>query len=164
MQVKWLKEKLKEVELEMEESICEPEQGEIFGEIEDGDLKIETSSEAKGSHEFKTENMCMYASETSKEGQLVDIVMKKEEDHQNPNYVLEEDEIDRSHMQLEEDIKQPSEGLEEIEEETIKEFLNHMNDLEQQGDMMAEPSSETIGSYIFKTDSLYMMTYIAGEK
>ena len=29
---------------------------------------------------------------------------------------------------------------------------------------MAKPSSETIGSYIFKTDSLCMMTDIAGEK
>ena len=34
-QVKWLMEKLKEVKLEMEESICEPEQGEILGETED---------------------------------------------------------------------------------------------------------------------------------
>ena len=33
-QVKWWKGKLKEVELEMEESICEPEQGEILGESE----------------------------------------------------------------------------------------------------------------------------------
>jgi len=37
MQVKWLKEKLKEVELEMEESICEPKQGEFLGESEDED-------------------------------------------------------------------------------------------------------------------------------
>ena len=62
------------------------------------------------------------------------------------------------------DIKQLSEELEEIEEKTIKEFLNHMNDLEQQGDMMVEPSSETTGSYVFKTDSLCMMVDIAGEK
>ena len=55
---------------------------------------------------------------------------------------MEKDEIDRCHIQLEKDIRQPSEGLEEIEEETIKEFLNHMNDLEQQGEMMVEPSSE----------------------
>ena len=34
-QVKWQKEKLKEVELEMEESICEPEQGQILRESED---------------------------------------------------------------------------------------------------------------------------------
>ena len=164
MKVKWLKGKLKEVELEMEEYICEPEQGEILGETEDENLKIETSSEAKGSHGFKTNNLYMYAGETCKEGQLYDIVIKEEEDKQNPNSVLEEDEIDRSHMQLEEYVKQPSEGLEEIEEETIKEFLNHMNNLEQQGDMMVEPSSETIGSYIFKTNSLCMMVDIAGEK
>jgi len=56
--------------------------------------------------------------------------MKKEEDEQNINYVLEKDEIDRSHMQLEKYVKKPTEGLEEIEGETIKEFLNHINDLE----------------------------------
>ena len=77
---------------------------------------------------------------------------------------MEEDEIDRSHMQLEEDIKKSSEGLEEIKEETIKEFLNHMKDLEQQGDMMVEPSSETTESYILKTDSLCMMVDIVGEE
>ena len=98
------------------------------------------------------------------ERQFVDIVIRKEKDQQNQNFVLEEDEVDRSHIQLVEDVKQLSEGLEEIEKETIEEFLNHMNDLEQQGDMMAEPSSETIGSYIFKTDSLCMMADIAGEK
>jgi len=131
MQVQWLMEKLKEVELEMEDYICEPEQIEILGESEDEDLKTETSSEARGSHGFKSENVCMFTSKTSKERQFVDIVIKKEEDKQNLNYVLEEDEIDGSHMQLGKDIKQPSEGLEEIEEETIEEFLNHMKDLEQ---------------------------------
>lgn len=67
---------------------------------------------------------------------------------------MEEDEIDRSHIHLEKDVKQPSERLEETEEETIEEFLNYMKDLEQQGDMMAETSSGTISSYAFKTDSL----------
>jgi len=62
------------------------------------------------------------------------------------------------------DIKQPSEGLEEIEEETIEGFLNYVKDLKQQGDMMTEPSSETTKSYVFKTDSLCMMAGIAGEK
>ena len=61
------KEKLKEVGLEMEESICEPKQGEILGESEDEDLKTETSSEAKGSHGFKSDNLCMFAGETCKE-------------------------------------------------------------------------------------------------
>lgn len=105
-QVKWLKEKLKEVELEMEESICELEQGEILGEsegyieakewgssedlmdywdsskqhekmlIEDEDLKTETLSETKRSDDFKFDNLCMFAGE----GRLDDIVMKKEED------------------------------------------------------------------------------------
>jgi len=55
---------------------------------------------------------------------------------------------------LEKDIKQQCEGLEEIEEETIEEFLNHMKDLEHQGDMMVEPSSGTIESYVFKIDNL----------
>ena len=99
-------------------------------------MKTKTSSEAKGSHGFKTDNLCVFAGETCKEGQFFDIFIKEEEDQDNLNSVMEKDEIDRSHMQLEEDIKQPSVGLEEIEEETIKEFLNHMNDLEQQGDMM----------------------------
>jgi len=34
MQVKWLMEKIREAELEMEVSICEPEQGEVLGEEE----------------------------------------------------------------------------------------------------------------------------------
>ena len=55
---------------------------------------------------------------------------------------------------MEKDIKQQCEGLEEIEEETIEEFLNHMKDLEHQGDMMVEPSSGTIESYVFKIDNL----------
>ena len=97
---------------------------------EDEDLKTETSSEAKGSHGFKTDNLCVFIGKTSKEGQFSDIVMKKEEDKMNLNSFLEEDEIDRSHMQLEKDINQPSEGLEEIEEETIAKFLNHLKDLE----------------------------------
>ena len=77
---------------------------------------------------------------------------------------MEEDEIDRSHIQLGKDIKQPSEGLEEIEEETIEEIMNHKENLEQQGDMMVEASSETIESYVFKTDSLCMMADTVGEK
>ena len=77
--VKWLKGKLKEFELEMEESICEPEKGEILGETKDEDLNIETSSEAKGSHGFKFDNLCLFVGETG-EGQFVDIVMKKKKD------------------------------------------------------------------------------------
>lgn len=79
-QLRWLMEKLKEVELEMEESICEPEQGEIMRISENEDLKTETSSETKGSHGFKTDNLCVFAGETCKEGQFVDIVVKEEED------------------------------------------------------------------------------------
>ena len=90
--------------------------------------------------------------------------MKEKEDQHNLNSVLEEDEIDRSHIQLDKDIKQPTEGLEEIEEETIKEFLSHKENLEQKGEMIVEASNETIGSYVFKIDSLCIMAGIAGEK
>ena len=79
----------------------------------DEDLKAETSSETKRSDYFKFDNLCMFAGETC-EGQFADIVIKEEEDKQNLNYFLEEDEIDRSHIQLEKDIKQPSEGFEKI--------------------------------------------------
>ena len=64
----------------MEEYIFKPKQGEFVGESEYEDLKAETSSEAKGSHGFKTDNLCMYAGKTCKEGQLADIVIKEEED------------------------------------------------------------------------------------
>lgn len=103
--------KLKEakLEMEMEESIYEPERGEILGETEDEDLKTETSSETKRSDDFKSDNFCMFVGETC-EGQFADIVIKEKEDKQNLNSVLEEDEIDSSHMQLEEDIKQPGES------------------------------------------------------
>jgi len=52
------------------------------------------------------------------------------------------------------DIEQPSEGLEEIEEQTIEELLSHKENLEQQGDMMVGTSSGTTRSYVFKIDSL----------
>jgi len=100
-----------------------------MGENEDEDLKIETSSEAKRSDGFKSNNLCMSVGEACKEGQFANIVIKEEDDKQNLNSILEEDEIDRSHMQLEKDIKQPSEGLEEVEEETIEEFPSHMKTL-----------------------------------
>ena len=116
--VRWLMEKLREAELEMEVSICEPEQGEFLSE--DENLKTETSSEGKRSDDFKYDNLCMFAGETCEERQFVGIVVKEEEDRQNLNYVLKEDEIDRSHMQLGKDIQQPSQGLEEIEEEIIE--------------------------------------------
>ena len=55
-------------------------------------------------------------------------------------------------------------NFEEIEEETTEEFPSQKENLEQQGDMMTEASSEIIVSYVFKTDSLCMMAGIAGEK
>ena len=39
--------------------------------IEDEDLKTATSSEAKWSHGFKFDNLCMFAGETCKEGKLL---------------------------------------------------------------------------------------------
>lgn len=40
----------------------------------------------------------MFAGETCGKGQFSNIVIKEEEDMHNPNYVLKEDEIDRSHV------------------------------------------------------------------
>ena len=77
-QVKSLVEELREVELEMEVSICEVEQGEVLGE--DEDLKTKTSSETKRSHDCKSNNLCMFAGETCKEGQFSNIFIKEEED------------------------------------------------------------------------------------
>jgi len=69
----------------------------FLGDNEDEDLKTETSSKTKGSHGFKSDNLCIFAGER----QLADFFMKKERDQQNQNYVLEEHEVDRSHIQLE---------------------------------------------------------------
>lgn len=115
-QVKRLVEEISEAELEMEVSICEREQGEVLGE--DEDLKTETSSETKGSHDFKSDHFCMFTSEKCDEGQFVDIDIKHEE--------------------VEKDIRQSSEGLDEIEERTIEIFLSHVKDLEQQEDLVIE--------------------------
>jgi len=61
----------------------------------------------------------MFEGETDKR-QFVDIVIEEEEDQQNLNYLLEKDEIGRYHIQMEKYVKQPSEGLKEMEEGTIK--------------------------------------------
>ena len=75
-QVKWQVEELREAELEMEEYICIPEQGEILGEDEDwsfvkdlmnhmkdseqqGDRMTKASSETTRSYAFKTDSLCM---------------------------------------------------------------------------------------------------------
>ena len=118
-QVKNLVEELKEAELEMEVSICEAEQGEVLNE--DEDLKTEMSSETKGSHDFKSGNLCMFAGETCEEGQFSDIDIKEEEDRHNLKIFLKEE--------VEKDIKQSSKGLDEIEENTIEIFLSHVKDL-----------------------------------
>ena len=41
----------------------EMEQGEFLGDSEDEDLKTEISSKDKGTHGFKSENLCMFAGE-----------------------------------------------------------------------------------------------------
>lgn len=108
----------------------------------------------------------MFAGETCEERQFADIfINKEEEDRKNLNFVLKEDEIDRSHVnactqlrksftfqhiartgsrgslthdddqkqeEVEKDITQPIGGLEEAKEETIKIFMSHVEDLEQQ--------------------------------
>jgi len=89
--------KISPEEVEMEEYICEPEQGEFLGDSEDEGLNTETSSKPKGSHCFKTDNLWMFAGER----QLADIVMKKEKYQQNQNSVLEKHKVDRSYIQLE---------------------------------------------------------------
>jgi len=88
-QVKWQVEELRGAELEMEESICGPKQGQVLGEYEN--LKTETSSETKRSHDFKSDDLCIVAGETHEEGQFSDIVIKKEEDRQNLNFALKEE-------------------------------------------------------------------------
>ena len=45
-----------------------------------------------------------------------------------------------------------------------EDLMNHMKDLEQEGDVMTKASSETTRSYAFKTDSLCMIAGIAREK
>jgi len=131
-------EKLREAELEMEVSNCEPEQGEVLGEDEDEDLKTKTSSETKGSHDFKYDNLFMFADETCEEGQFSDIVIKEEEDMQNLNSVMKEE--------VEKDIKKSSEGFDEIKEKTIEIFLSHVEDLERQEDVI-ESSNEILWFY-----------------
>jgi len=147
-------EELREAELEMEVSICELEKGEVLGE--DEDLKTETSSETKGSHDFKFDNLFMFVDETCEEGQFVDIVVKEEEDRYNLNYVLKEE--------VEKDIKQSSEGLDEIEEKTIEIFLSHVEDLEQQQDLVIESTNEIMRSCGFTTDKLCVNAGFAEDK
>ena len=50
-------------EVEVEEYICEPEQGEFLGDSDDEGLKTETSSKTKGSYGFKSDNLWMFAGE-----------------------------------------------------------------------------------------------------
>ena len=59
------------------------------------------------------------------------------------------------------DIKQPSEGLDEIEEQTIEIFPSHVKELEQQEDLVIESSSEIMRSSDFKTDKLFVNAGIA---
>jgi len=146
--------KLREAELEMEVSICEREQGEVLGE--DEDLKTKTSSEGKRFDDFKSDNLCMFTGETWKGGQFVDIVIKREEDRHNLNFVLKEE--------VGKDIKQSSKGLDEIEEKTIEIFLSFVKDLKQKEELVIESSDEVRRSCGFTTDRLCMNASIAEDK
>ena len=46
----------------------------------------------------------------------------------------------------------------------MENLLNHMKDLEQQEDLMAEASSETARYCVFKTDNLCMIVGIVGDR
>jgi len=147
-------EELREGELEKEESICEPEHGEVLGE--DEDLKTETLSEGEMYDDFKSDNLCMFTGETWKEGKFADIVIKREEDRKNLNFVLKEE--------VGKDINQSSKGLDEIEEKTIEIYLSHVKDLEQKEELVIESSDEVRRSCGFTTDRLCMNVGIAEDK
>ena len=66
--------------------------------------------------------------------------------------------------EVEKDIKQPNEVLEEAERKSIEYFLSHVEDLEQQEDLMIESSNETIMSCGSKTDKLCVIAGIAENK
>ena len=56
---------------------------------------------------------------------------------------------------VENDIKQPSEVLEEADKKTIEDFLSHEEDLEKwQEDLVTRSSNETFGSCDFEIDNL----------
>lgn len=54
--------------------------------------------------------------------------------------------------EMEKDIKKSSGGLEEAEKRTIEDFLSHVEDLEQQEDLIIESSNDIMRSCGFKID------------
>jgi len=86
----------------------------------------------------------MFLGETCEEGHSADIDIKQEE--------------------VEKDIKQSSEGLDEIEENGIEIFLSHVKDLERQEDMVIESSNEIMRSCGFTNDKLCVNESIVEDK
>ena len=101
-QVKWLRESLKEVELEMEECICEPKQGEILGESEDytkdkewrssedlmdywhsleqfEDMLTREADEAMKPCDFNSHSLCVFAGYIEDDGQSDETVTNRNE-------------------------------------------------------------------------------------
>ena len=72
---------------------------------QDEDVMAEISSEAKRSHDLKSDILCMFAGETYEDGQFYDIVMKKKEGRQILNYVMKEYGTVRSHMKVHTQLK-----------------------------------------------------------
>ena len=65
---------------------------------------------------------------------------------------------------MKKDIKKLFERLKEIEEKTIEEFLNYIENLEHQKDLVIKSSNETIRSYGFKNKKLFVNVYIVEGK
>lgn len=71
---------------------------------------------------------------------------------------------DQKQEEVEKDIKQSSEGLDEIEEKPIGIFMSHVKNLEQQEDLVIESSNEIIRSCGFTTDKLCVNAGIIEDK
>jgi len=74
------------------------------------------------------------------------------------------DDDGQNQEEVEKDIKKPSEGLGEIEENTIEIFLSHVKGLEQEEDLTIELSGEIMRSCSCKTDKLCVNIGIAEDK
>ena len=69
-------------------------------------MKTEDSSETKRSQCFETDILCMSIRTTNEEGWFFDIIIQREEFKHNLNYVLEEDDIARSHVNTYEESRE----------------------------------------------------------
>lgn len=227
--VKWLREKLKEVELEMEESICELEQGEILGEGEDyTEAKKWISSEdlmdywdsSKQHEEMLTEDEelmykaikpCVFEPNSfgvlagciGEDRQSWEVVESMEEYLTEDEYsevklnralelkyeeqcVLGDKRYSRAAEYDEEDLSN-EESIELLQQKELidkliiraltrqepflvkegdevePEELNHVEDSEQQGNVMTEEASKTARSYDFKINNLWMIVGTSNE-